>query len=126
MDSLSKPKKEGGMGFRDIRCFNLVMLAKQGWRLLKEKDTLLYRCFKAKYFPRCNFLEAGDMNNNSYVWKSIIAAQPILKKGCCWRVGDGSGIRVLKDKWIPNHPTNRVLHPPEEEEWEWRVSELID
>ena len=30
------------------------------------------------------------------------------------------------DSWIPNHPTHRVLHPPRVDEWEWRVSELID
>ena len=55
-----------------------------------------------------------------------MAAQEILKQGCCWRVGDGSAIRVTKDKWIPNHPTNMVIHPPQEDEWEWRVVELID
>ena len=72
------------------------MLAKQGWRLLKERGTLFYRYFKMKYFWLCNFLEVGDVPNSSYVWKSIMAAQPILEKGSCWRVGDGSGIGVLK------------------------------
>ena len=83
------------------------MLAKQGWRLLQDKNSLLYGCFKAKYFPRCDFLEAKDCQNSFYVWKSLIAAQPILMKGCYWRVGNGASIRVLKDCWLPNQPTKK-------------------
>ena len=123
---LTEAKKVGGMGFRDLRSFNLAMLAKQGWRLIQEQESLMSRCFKAKYFPRTHFLAATDPPASSYVWKSIMAAKPILLKGCYWRVGDGSNISVLNDRWIPNHPTNRVIHPPGDEEWEWRVSELID
>ena len=80
---LAQPKKEGGMGFRDLKNFNLAMLAKQGWRLIQEKDSLLYKCFKARYFPRTNFVDALDAPNCSYVWKSLMSAQPILKQGCC-------------------------------------------
>lgn len=114
------------MGFRDLKTFNLAMLAKQGWRLLQNQESLVYKCLKARYFPRSNFLEAVDSPNSSFVWKSIIAAQPILKNGCCWRVGDGTSIRVMLDSWIPNHPTKRVLIHPVEEEWEWRVSDLME
>ena len=80
---LSQPKKEEGMGFRELRSFNLAILAKQGWRLIQEQGSLLYGCFKARYFPRGSFLEAKDVPNSSYVWKSLRAAQPILKNGCC-------------------------------------------
>ena len=76
--------KEGGMGFRDIRSFNVVMLVKQGWRMLNDQGSLLYKCFKAKYFPRCSFLEVANKPHSSYVWKSLLAAQPILRKGCYW------------------------------------------
>ena len=110
-DSLSQPKNDGGMGFRDLRSFNLAMLAKQGWRLLYDHDSLLFKCFKARYFPRCYFLDAMDLTNSSYVWKSMVAALPILKSGCCWRVGNGVSIRVHKDKWIPNYPENKIPHP---------------
>ena len=119
-------KKDGGMGFRDLRSFNLAMLAKQGWRLLQEEDSLVYGCFKAKYFPRSSFLEDSDVPNSSFVWKSLLAAQPLLKKGSCWRVGNGTSIRILHEKWIPNHPSNQVLQQPPEMDGEWRVNELID
>ena len=53
-------------------------------------------------------------------------AFPILRSGYCWRVGNGSSISVLEDKWIPNHPTNKVLHPIHELVDEMAISELID
>ena len=32
----------------------------------------------------------------------------------------------MLDKWIPNYPTNKVLHSVYEGEEDWRVSNLID
>lgn len=43
-------KKKGGMDFRDIHAFNLAMLAKQVWRLIKETHSLFYWVYKARYF----------------------------------------------------------------------------
>ena len=53
-------------------------------------------------------------------------AKPILQRGSCWRLGNGGHIRILNDAWIPNHPTNKVLHPAQNIEKRMMVSELID
>lgn len=45
---LCKPKSKGGFGFRDLRSFNLALLAKQGWRLITHQDSLMARVFKAR------------------------------------------------------------------------------
>ena len=94
--------------------------------MIQGNDSLLYKCFKARYFPQSSFLDAKESPGCSYVWRSLVAALLILQARYCWRVGNGSSIRVVGDRWIPNHPTNKVLHPNHELLDEIAVSELIN
>ena len=56
-ENLCKPK-EGGMGFQDLKAFNLVLLTKQGWRIQQRPGSLIHRVLKAKYFANSSFLDA--------------------------------------------------------------------
>ena len=57
-EKLCTPKANGGMGFRNLRAFNLALLEKQGWRLQQESNSLFYKVFKSKYFPDTDFVNA--------------------------------------------------------------------
>jgi hypothetical protein len=79
---ICKNKEYGGLGFRETFVFNEALLAKQGWKILTQPHSLVARVFKAKYFPKCNFLDAPMGNKMSYTWRSILQARWVLKKGC--------------------------------------------
>lgn len=106
-----KPKEDGGLGFRDIHHFNLAMLAKQGWRLLQNPDSLCARVLKAKYFPNSSVLEARQKSGMSYTWRSILRGIGIVKKGMIWRVGDGVGLNIWDDPWLPRDSVRKPLTP---------------
>ncbi|XP_019192732.1 PREDICTED: uncharacterized protein LOC109187030 [Ipomoea nil] len=79
-DKLSKPKKFGGLGFKDLRAFNLAMLGKQGWRFLTNPQSLVARVYKAR-----RRIENGDA---TLVW------------GDPWLMGESTP-KILSDK--PEH-----------------------
>ena len=123
--SLTQPKANGGMGFRDLRLFNHAMFAKQGWRLMHDQNSLFFKCFKARYFPRCHFLDSA-VSQHFLCMEKYYVCHANFEKQVLLESGNGESIEVLLDKWIPNYPTNKVLHSVHEGEEDWRVSDLID
>ena len=69
--------------------FNNALLAKQVWRLIHQKDTLLYRVFSAKYFPNGSILDAPIHPKCSYAWRSILQAHGVINKRAIWLVENG-------------------------------------
>ena len=114
------------MGFKQLKQFNLAMLAKQGWRLQTRTNSLLYRVFKFKYFPNCEFVDASLGRNPSFAWRSIMAAQDIVQKGRRWQVGNGCSIMIWKDKWLPSPSTYEVVSLVNNIPEDSRIAELID
>ena len=85
-ESLCMTKNEGGMGFKELRKFNDAMLAKQVWQRVHDKESLLYRVFKAKLFPSGDIFSA-QVKSGSYAWRSILKARYLL-------------LKVLDIKWV--------------------------
>jgi hypothetical protein len=97
----------GGMGFRDLEVFNLVLLAKQGWHILQQPKSLVANVLKDKYFFFCDFMQASMGRNPSYAWRRIFKARGLLEKGLLWRVGNGETMRLWLYHWLPIYP----FHP---------------
>ncbi|KAE8675718.1 hypothetical protein F3Y22_tig00111648pilonHSYRG00320 [Hibiscus syriacus] len=87
--TMCKPKREGGLGFRDLYSFNLALLGKQFWCFIKEPDSLVASVFRAKYFPNGDILHATLKDMSSFAWKGLYRTLQDLK-GClflekwCW------------------------------------------
>lgn len=100
-EKLTSPKTFGGMGFRDIKCFNQALLARQAWRLLTMPDSLCARILKAKYYPHGNLLDTAFPSVSSPTWKAIEHGLQLLKDGVIWRIGNGTNIKIWRHRWIP-------------------------
>ncbi|KAM6569730.1 hypothetical protein CsatB_017715 [Cannabis sativa] len=112
-DRMCDHKSNGGMGFCNFRDFNLALLGKQGWRFITRPNSLASCIFKARYYPRGSFFNAELGNNPSFVCRSVWEARPLIRNGVRWCVGDGSGINVLGEPWLPD-PDNPFIisdHP---------------
>ena len=79
-DKLSMKKKFGGIGFCNLHGFNLAMLGKQGWNLINNPHTTIYKILKNKYYPNVGFLDAKLGNKPNYTSYSIFASHILVEE----------------------------------------------
>ena len=108
-DKMTMSKKCGGLGFRDLICFNLSMLAKISWPVLHNPNSVLAQLLRDKYFHATSFLKANRRNKSSWGWKGILLGRQVLLCGLRWRVGNGSSIHAANDSWLLIPHTFRPL-----------------
>lgn len=63
---------------------------------------------RARYFPDGKLLNARPKKGSSFTWQSILVGLDCFKRGCIWRVGDGTQINIRNDSWIPTSHNLKV------------------
>nr|XP_025675778.1 uncharacterized protein LOC112776041 [Arachis hypogaea] len=116
-DTMTRLKKDGGLGIKDLRVQNLALLGKQCWRLMKYPNSTISRMLKAKYFRYTDFLHAEIGSVPSWGWRSILEGRKVIEKGLLWKIGSGTNVRIFHDPWLPppvplNVPQNALTIPP--------------
>ncbi|XP_019176914.1 PREDICTED: uncharacterized protein LOC109172221 [Ipomoea nil] len=93
-DRLCIPKKYGGLGFKDVRAFNLAM---------------------AIYYPKDTFIEACLGKNLSFCWRSIMAAKGLICNGVRRRIGNGLPYIIWEHPWLQDDqdPMIQTEMPPQ-------------
>ncbi|XP_030487638.2 uncharacterized protein LOC115704575 [Cannabis sativa] len=110
---LSKHKNEGGLGFRDLRDYNLAMLGKQAWRLITNDASIVSKVYKARYYPHASFFSASLGNNPSFIWKSLFETKSLIEAGAVIHIGNGLKTSITSDPWLLDLHNHRVIstHP---------------
>jgi hypothetical protein len=105
-DEVCKPKKEGGLGIRNVKLTNDSLLAKWRWKLLQPDDELWKSIVTARYgvevCGRVNFSDQPLHRSASSWWRNIC----LLDKGSWWfengvekRVENGTTTLFWEDTW---------------------------
>ena len=111
---MTKPKKLGGLGFKDIPTFNDALLAKLSWRIITKPSCLLARCLLGKHCKEEPFLSVQAAKSSSHGWKSVLIGRDLLVKHLGWIVGTGTNISVWNDPWLSTLCQQRPFGPAPE------------
>lgn len=93
-EALCSKRGWGGLGCKNLKKFNIAMLAKQVKRLINNDNPPVSGFTRVRYFPNRNLLNAKIGANPRYMCWSILAAQEITKRGCRRRIGNGKDTRI--------------------------------
>lgn len=97
------------MGFRDPEAFNQALLAKQAWRLIQQPNSLCARVLKARYYSVDSIMSATAPASASFTFRSILWGRDLLREGLIWRIGNGTGVNIHHDNWIPRAGSMKPL-----------------
>jgi len=96
-----QPLSIGGLGVRDLRLFNEVLLGKWLWRFMNEKGNLWRKVVAIKY-DTTNFAWYPSSPNGSYgcsLWRYISKGWAGFFPHFSFEVGDGTSTSFWHNQW---------------------------
>lgn len=114
-EDICKPKKEGGLGVKNLEVFNISLLAKWKWRCIHDhnalwRDLLAFRYGNLIAKQTCS-LDRSWGTKDSIWWRDLMLLekdlsqnQNFFQRAVSCDVGDGQSILFWYNKWLGSEP----------------------
>ena len=114
-DFICKSKKEGGLGFKESKAWNLAMIGNYVWNVATKADNLWVKWVDHLYIKGRDWWHLHPPSSSSWYWRQICKAKEELKEG--FRTGNwvNTGYTAKKAyQWLRGQNT-----PVEWCNWVW-------
>ncbi|KAK3189464.1 hypothetical protein Dsin_029025 [Dipteronia sinensis] len=98
------PKKEGGLGNKDLSCWNEALMIRHIWILSYGTNNLWSSWIKAYHLKDSNLWEAKTPCTCSWNWRKLLHLQPLVRPLIQYYIGNSSSTSLWCDNWHPDGP----------------------
>ncbi|XP_074271179.1 uncharacterized protein LOC141595105 [Silene latifolia] len=78
-EKLCRPKKQGGLGFKNLMIWNLAVIAKYVWWIENKEDHLWVKWVHAIYIRDKSWCDYEPISNSSWAWRKICHSKNLMK-----------------------------------------------
>lgn len=108
-DDVCMPKKEGGLGIKNLRTWNIALLTKHVWKIISGHNSLWVKWVKEYHVKDRNFWDIMNKNNMSWTWKRFLNIRQFIRKHIFYEVGIGDKVSAWHDWWYPKGILSEVI-----------------
>jgi hypothetical protein len=103
MDTICRPKDQGGLGILNTTRMNESLLVKWIWKIVQGSDDLWFKILQAKYMPNGNFFQSKTRGASQF-WQGLHKVKHLFKWGAVYKVHNGEKISFWEDVWLGDVP----------------------
>lgn len=102
-----------------------MMIGNLSWDLISDSKKPWMEVLKHKYLNGDNIMDHKPKVTSFPIWTAIFFGLSYFKEGYRWRVGNGHGISLWKDKWAGDRHLIELVPNTAETELALKVSNVI-
>jgi hypothetical protein len=100
-NDLCFPKKEVGLGLKDLKIWNIFSMLRHIWNLFAQSGSIWVAWVQEYLLKGDSFWNVSIPHNSSWCWRKLLKLQTLARSFLRFDVGTGSPIHMWLDNWHP-------------------------
>ncbi|GJR59307.1 putative RNA-directed DNA polymerase [Tanacetum coccineum] len=110
-DIICLPKREGGLGIRSLKTYNIALMTTHIWNIVTNRESLWVRWVHMYKLKGCTIWDIPVKADMSWGWRKLLQIREFVKLFFWKKISNGKYTSLLFDRWNVQCPLINYLTP---------------